>query len=227
MNSKNLKLIACISMVLDHIGYIIFPGVTIWRILGRLAFPIFAFFIGEGCARTRNIKRYFTRLLVFGAVIQLFYVIFTLLTEGKISPGSSCLHMNIMLTFALSVAVCAAYLRLEACVKQGASRSERLASAIVFAAVLLGVLALGIFLDNSRSLIGYSLSIDYSTVGALLPLFSVILRESRLRVPLFAVGILFVCLAHFATIGYIWFALAALPLLLLYNGEAGRSRFRY
>ena len=37
-----------------HIGLIIFPHVMILRIIGRIAFPIFAFFIAEGCKHTKN-----------------------------------------------------------------------------------------------------------------------------------------------------------------------------
>ena len=39
-----LKIIACITMLLDHMGFILFPEYPIFRIIGRIAFPIFAFF---------------------------------------------------------------------------------------------------------------------------------------------------------------------------------------
>ena len=54
LNSNQLKLIAAVSMLLDHVGYFLFPTVTVFRILGRLAFPIFAFCISEGCRYTKT-----------------------------------------------------------------------------------------------------------------------------------------------------------------------------
>ena len=44
-----LKIIACITMLIDHMGVLLFPKITILRIIGRIAFPIFAFLLAEGC----------------------------------------------------------------------------------------------------------------------------------------------------------------------------------
>ena len=41
-----LKLVAICSMIIDHIGLFFFPQYVMFRIIGRLAFPIFAFLIG-------------------------------------------------------------------------------------------------------------------------------------------------------------------------------------
>ena len=49
-----LKIIACITMLLDHMGFILFPQYPIFRIIGRIAFPIFAFLLAEGCYYTKN-----------------------------------------------------------------------------------------------------------------------------------------------------------------------------
>lgn len=42
-----LKLIAIIAMTLDHVGLFFFDEVIILRVIGRIAFPIFSFFIGK------------------------------------------------------------------------------------------------------------------------------------------------------------------------------------
>ena len=55
-------------MLVDHIGYILLPEAAFLRYIGRLAMPIFAFFIGEGCLYTRNRKKYFTRIFGLGVV---------------------------------------------------------------------------------------------------------------------------------------------------------------
>jgi len=44
-------------MTVDHLGFILFPSLIILRIIGRIAFPIFAYMIAEGCRYTKNEKR--------------------------------------------------------------------------------------------------------------------------------------------------------------------------
>ena len=73
IKSGLLKTIALVSMTIDHIGILFFPGVMIFRILGRLAMPIFAYQIAVGCRHTHNIGRYFLRLLVFAFLSQPIY----------------------------------------------------------------------------------------------------------------------------------------------------------
>ena len=62
-----LKLIAMLTMTIDHIGVILLPQYRILRIIGRLAMPIYAFMIAEGCHYTHDRRAYFLRL--FGLAI--------------------------------------------------------------------------------------------------------------------------------------------------------------
>ena len=59
LNGNILKIIAAISMFIDHMGFIFFPNITVFRIVGRIALPIYAFMIAEGCRYTRNKIKYF------------------------------------------------------------------------------------------------------------------------------------------------------------------------
>lgn len=68
INANVLKILAAVTMTIDHIGYLFFPGQVMWRYIGRLAFPIFAFMIAEGCYYTRNRLRYLVGVLVLGLV---------------------------------------------------------------------------------------------------------------------------------------------------------------
>lgn len=68
ISQEMLKLIACITMLLDHIGATLVPGWTL-RIMGRIAFPIYCFLLAEGAHYTRNPKKYALRLAI-GAVLS-------------------------------------------------------------------------------------------------------------------------------------------------------------
>lgn len=90
MTSFTLKIIAVISMFIDHadkvfntqfllMQYTDLDIKTTYKLaeltsdIGRIALPIFAFFIAEGCRNTRNIKRYIIRLLIFGLISEIPY----------------------------------------------------------------------------------------------------------------------------------------------------------
>ncbi|MGM0414627.1 MAG: TraX family protein [Bacillota bacterium] len=70
MSSFHLKMIAITTMLIDHIGAIIFPEFIIFRVIGRLAFPLFAFLITEGYRHTSNFNKYLIRLSVFALLSQ-------------------------------------------------------------------------------------------------------------------------------------------------------------
>lgn len=74
LNTDFLKIVAIVSMFIDHLGKIIFPDILIMQIIGRIAFPIFAYCIVVGCLYTSNIKKYAMRLAVFGIISQPIYV---------------------------------------------------------------------------------------------------------------------------------------------------------
>jgi hypothetical protein len=73
MNSFQLKLTACLLMVIDHVGLIFFPQTAVFRIIGRLSMPLFAFMIGEGFRHTKNLKKYLLTLFLFAILSQPVY----------------------------------------------------------------------------------------------------------------------------------------------------------
>lgn len=70
LNGYQLKKFAIIIMIIDHIGVIFFPANSWIRLVGRLAFPIFAFFIAEGMVYTRDAKKYLMRLGIFALISE-------------------------------------------------------------------------------------------------------------------------------------------------------------
>jgi len=83
-NKVVLQLIAAIAMFTDHLTWILFPGYSLHpaaitlHIFGRLAFPIFAFFIAEGYHYTHNKKKYLIRLLVLAFISHVPYMMASL-----------------------------------------------------------------------------------------------------------------------------------------------------
>lgn len=96
MSSFVLKMIAIISMFIDHIGYVIFGKFSYFNYIGRLAFPIFAFQISEGYIHTKNLKKYFLRLFLFAIISQIPFMLF----HNLISTGFS---LNIFFTLLLGL----------------------------------------------------------------------------------------------------------------------------
>lgn len=73
-NTEILKIIAVITMVIDHIGAIFLPQYAILRYIGRMAFPMFTYAVAVGYRYTHNKKKYFRNLFIFGIITIPFYV---------------------------------------------------------------------------------------------------------------------------------------------------------
>ena len=71
LSSNILKSIACISMLIDHFGIVFMENNRLMRVMGRLAFPIFAFLIVQGLFHTSDIRKYIVRLGVFAVVSEI------------------------------------------------------------------------------------------------------------------------------------------------------------
>ena len=76
-----LKIIAFLTMTLDHIGvmsysyYLSGTWIDIFRIIGRLAMPLFCFMIVEGVIHTKSFGKYALRLGILAALISTSFII--------------------------------------------------------------------------------------------------------------------------------------------------------
>lgn len=100
-----LKKMAIIFMTLDHIGYFLdqYDNLnvlfSIFRIFGRLSFPLFIFLLVEGVIHTKNIGKYFIRLGLLALAFlvgQLFYYFAVEKNSGMLSPA-----VDLLLTAAI------------------------------------------------------------------------------------------------------------------------------
>jgi len=94
LTNNQLKIIAMVSMVLDHVGLLFFSDMIIFRVLGRIAFPIFAYMIAEGCRYTKNRAKYLGIIAGMGTVFQIVYFV-----------AMQSLYQGILITFSLSIIV--------------------------------------------------------------------------------------------------------------------------
>ena len=105
-NGAQLKYLAFISMLIDHVnnalitpyldgtGFLLYLS-NIFSVLGRIAFPIFVFFIVEGFFKTDSRKKYLMALLIFGVISEVPFDMFT--SKTFFSPYWN----NILFTLAL------------------------------------------------------------------------------------------------------------------------------
>ncbi len=222
MNRNILKFIACLTMLIDHAGLLLFPDADWMRWVGRLSMPLFAFFIAEGCRYTSNKLRYFLRIFALGVLCQSVYIVEQILAGG----GVYSFYLNILLTFSVSILLCYAYLFHEKVQESGDPVKTKLTAALFLAAVLCAV-GLCALCDKINRETFYELTFDYSLPGILLPLAAVAFRDKQKQFLCYSFALILFCVVCCERTPYVWFALADVPLLAFYNGEKGKTFFKY
>ena len=218
LSGSTLKLIACVCMAIDHIGHHLLPEYDFLRVIGRIAFPIFAFLIAEGCRYTRNRLRYFltiflSGLLFFGATYafsgMVFYNVFLnfslaipciyllqyfkrLVFSGKLNAASI-----VGLSFAYALVLCAAYVTL-----------KRFPAEYGFFGMLIPIL------------VSFTHLREYTDSAA-----ARYFDNHFIRVIITAILLLPLHLSGRFSLQI--FAVLSLPFLLFYNGKVGTRRLKY
>ena len=85
MSNFILKIIAMITMFLDHLGYAIYEKFSYFNYIGRLAFPLYAFGISEGYLHTHSKKNYLYRLGTFAIISQAPFMLFSSIFNHEFS----------------------------------------------------------------------------------------------------------------------------------------------
>ncbi len=104
MKASILKWIAIASMLVDHMGILLYrsgmpvEGYYIMRCIGRMAFPIFVFLLVEGFVYTKSFGKYVLRMFIFAVITEPLYDLFRY--SELLSHGS-----NILFTFSLTLLV--------------------------------------------------------------------------------------------------------------------------
>lgn len=203
LNGNQLKILALLIMTVDHIGMILFPYATVLRIIGRLAYPIFAFMIAEGCRYTKNRKKYLLSVAAVAFVCQMVYLI-----------AMKSLYMCIFVTFTFSIILIYTL--------DFARDKKKLWAWALAALVLLAVIFIAYVVPRKFPIRDFR--IDYGIVGILVPVFIYIGRNKWEKLLLAAFILLLLCIDYRWVQ---WYCLLALPLIALYNGERGKLKMKY
>jgi hypothetical protein len=219
LSNSTLKIIACILMLIDHIGAHLLPHIFILRLIGRLSFPIFAFLIAEGCKYTKNKLKHFLLLFSMG----LFYLIFVYLYANM-------LFGSIFITFSFSIL----YIYLLQLLKKFSFSNK-----YILPKILLSIIIFIILLFPSYCIFNL-IEIDYEFSGMLIPVIISIFDLKKytnnkyikyidnLYTKLFILSILLILYSLSSPFGiYQFFSLFALIPLCLYNEKPGNKKLKY
>ncbi len=198
----SLKILACIFMCVDHIGVVLYPNIEIFRIIGRLALPIFAYLIAEGCTYTKNKAKRFWTIALFGLGYFVFYLFY-----------AREVYASIFITFSFSILLIYLldYFKI--------TFSESVIQSVIVGLCVVGFL-FALYGINQKILI------DYGFFGSLLPVFVWIFKNRYAKLGGLCLGLLLLAIFDSETSIQFYSLLALIP-LYFYNGKIGKFKFKY
>lgn len=217
LSGNALKIFGAAFMLIDHIGVILFPRLTVLRIIGRLSFPIFSFMIAEGATHTKNKLKYFGGVFALGVICQI--VLFFYDSKAK---------LNVLISFSIGIlAVYSLELMKKIMLSDCFKPIIRLCSLLILPAAVFAIYRLNELLR-----------IDYGFYGCLAPVGAALFKAPKncdnkilkrldnhfIHLLCFGVCILFMNLHYGGIQVYSIFAL--LP-LLFYSGKRGKLNMKY
>ncbi|MBO7179257.1 MAG: hypothetical protein J6V78_02845 [Clostridia bacterium] len=202
LTNNQLKIIAMLAMLSDHIGKELLPQYPVLQIIGRLAFPIFAYMIAEGCFYTKNKMRYFLTVALLGVGCQAVYLV-----------AEHSFYQNILITFSLSIIL----IFVTENYKTKGSKKAQIAFYITLILVVFIAFVLPLLLKKQGFVI------DYGVYGVLLPFAIYIMDDKKQKLTWTA--IVLVMLSRNMG-GIQWFSLLSVPLLALYNQKRGKYNIK-
>ena len=207
MSRNTLKIIALVSMVLDHIGNVLFPEIIVFQVIGRIAFPLFAFFIAEGYYYTKNKGRYARLLFIFAIISWVPY---------NLAFDYPMYKINVLGVFLISI------LGMFIIDQIKSSVSYKFMFAMIFVFYILMCLVVDLLALAPEGIVGISLPIViYAT-------------RNKKTLQMFCMGIMLVIMSLIVWSVYglkqgmiQLLALLSIVLLCMYNGEKGKTNLKY
>jgi len=203
LSSNVLKIIALISMTIDHMGLILFPNIIIFRCIGRIAFPVFAYFIAEGAYYTKNYFKYFIKLFIFGLLFfAVYFFVFKLI------------YFSIFIGFSLSLILIYIYKMF--------LNEKRNFNKIIYIILIL-------FLIVNIYILCEFVKIDYGFIGVIIPFILYLVKYKNIKLMVLLVMLLINCFFFnkHTLLNMTLYSLISIPLLSLYNGKRGKYNLKY
>lgn len=221
MSSFVIKIIAAVTMLIDHTGLILFPQYDIFRIIGRIAYPLYAYCIAEGFRHTRSRTKYFLRIFLLGLACQVVYTV----AERE-------LYIGILLVFSMSIVI----MSLVDCVKASmraeksslakltgsifgreiTTEQDKIISLILTCAAVMAVFVLCMYVD-----------VDYGFFGVMLPVLTNLFDDRKQRLVMFSACLIALCIDLTGTFTIQYWSLLTIPILATYNGKRGKHSLKY
>ena len=205
MSSFVLKIFALFFMIIDHAGFILFPDKIIFRAIGRLAFPLFAYQMAVGFSHTKNKEKHIIKLLLFAILCQFPHTLMLNLYGIDMS-------LNIIFTFVISLLTISL---LENAVSEIKSIKKLSIKTIVSSILSIFLIVLGCYLN-----------VDYTWYGIILTtMFYFTLHKKGWSLILFFALIninYFIEPSLMSLLAYV--SMLDICLILLFNGKKGYNK---
>ena len=217
INSNIFRIIAIFAVILDHIGVFFASEITentyyVFRLIGRIAMPMFAFLLVQGFFHTKDIIKYIKRLFVAGAITQiLVFILYTVNIQyfPEYIVTKDILNVNIILSFAVILIILKFLdMILNMCKQKEVQKKEIII--YTMAIVCLLVLYFVVEFDYSYYLVIYSILIYFTE--------KIKDKITKKQYYLIYVIIMVLFLSMYSN-KLEWFAILSLPFIMLYNGK--------
>ncbi len=213
MDVFTLKIIAIITMIIDHINPLIYGDNFSWlRCIGRISFPIFAFLLVEGYFHTKDIKKYLLRLTLFALISQYPFYLYTSLL-------SKTAYLNVGFTLLLGLLSILIYDKLNKIVDKKVKK--------VFDRYICKYLLL--FIVVIIAIIASIIKCDYQAFGVLLIFIFYIFKDNKLLLNISSMCLimcyyfpnLFTNIFDSKSLETLLFYIISITLINIYNGKKG------
>ncbi|MDE5897595.1 MAG: conjugal transfer protein TraX [Clostridia bacterium] len=225
LSGNAIKIIAAITMLIDHVGLLFFREVLVFRMIGRISMPLFAYLVAEGCRYTRNKVRHVAVLALSGAVFTLVYYLL-----------ADMFYLTVFSTFTFSVLMIYALQAFQHSVFYRTGALSAICAATIFSVLA----AVTCCICSVERIAGRELYVDYGFWGCMLPVFAAAfhpcsadkregtaeLVNDLIRLAVFAAGIALLNVESEFGAASAFSFLALIP-LFFYSGKKGKLNLKY
>ena len=201
LTGNQLKVIAMVTMTIDHIGEILFPHLLWLRLVGRLALPVYAFLVAEGCRHTRSMGKYLGSVALVALPCQV-----------AIHLAGSW-YQCILVSFSMSIGLIF--------LLQKAQETQKFLWWMLVGVAVAGAFFVTQILPGLLPETDYG--VDYGFPGVMLPVAVWMMPKKRWQLLAAAVVLLLMGFSAWPQL----LALGAVPLLALYNGQRGKYNLKW